>query len=263
MAEQEDPGSPALLDAGTSEPAPVIDLQRNLRGYRRLARFYDLLAVPPLTARQRREAVAQLALPRGGSVLDLGCGTGLSLTPLVAAVGPDGRVVGVDLSPDQLARARRRVEAAGWTNVLLIEANAEELALNESFDGILSTYTHDIMTSRRAIGRAVRHLKPGGRFVAVGFKRPTGWSAPLNLLVKAFYTALRIPIQWDRETSRRPWAYPEELLGPLDVRERFGGLWYEAVGVKLSGAAEGARSLQRRRSGAVRAVTAGSDERVS
>jgi len=214
------------------EPAPVIDAARYVRGYRRLAGIYDLLAVPPLTRRQRREAVALLALRPGDAVLDLGCGTGLSLPALVEAAGPEGRVVGVDLSPDQLARARQRTSAAGWKNVTLIEANAEELSLNERFDGVLCSYTHDIITSPLAVQRAVDHLKPGGRFVAMGLKRPTGWRAPVNLLLVGFYWLLRVPINWDPETSRRPWEQLERLLGPLEIRERFLGLWYRAVGVK-------------------------------
>ncbi|MBI1885853.1 MAG: methyltransferase domain-containing protein [Chloroflexi bacterium] len=212
----------------------MTDTDRTVRGYRWLARLYDLLAVPRLTARQRREAVAQLALRPGDSALDLGCGTGLSLPALAEAVGPAGRVVGADLSPDQLARARQRVEAAGWQNVSLVQANAEELDLGERFQGILACYVHDIMTSPAAAKKAVDHLKPGGRFVALGLKRPAGWLAPLNALFQLYFFVLRVPINWHPEASRRPWANLERLLGPLEIRERFFGTWYRAVGVKPS-----------------------------
>lgn len=241
------PASPAAGrdDIGQGEPSrsagesrdapsapPVIDAARNQREYRRLAGFYDLLAVPWLTTGVRREAVDRLRLRPGDSVLDLGCGTGLTLPILAGAVGPPGRVVGADLSADQLERARRRITAAGLQNVSFVQANAEELDLGEQFDGIVSTYTHDIMTSPLAIERAVAHLKPGGRFVAIGFARPTGWRSPLNLLFEAFYTALRLPINWDAETSGRPWTNLERQLWPLKVKRRFIGTWYRAVGVK-------------------------------
>ena len=212
--------------------APVIDVDRNRREYRRLARIYDLLAVPWLTSGVRREAVVQLRLKPGDTVMDLGCGTGLTLPFLLAAVGPSGRVVVADLSAEQLARAQSRAAEAGWQNVSFVEANAEELDLGDQFDGIVSSYTHDIMTSPLAVERAVAHLKPGGRFVAIGFARPTGWRSPLNIPFVAFYRAFRVPVNWDAPTSAQPWTHLEQALGPLKLKRRFLGIWYRAIGVK-------------------------------
>lgn len=55
-----------------------------------------------------RQAVVELALPRGAAVADVGCGTGRALPELRAAVGPDGTVLGIDLTPEMLADATRR-----------------------------------------------------------------------------------------------------------------------------------------------------------
>jgi SAM-dependent methyltransferase len=55
-----------------------------------------------------RQAVVELALPRGGAVADIGCGTGRALPELRAAVGPGGTVLGIDLTPEMLAEATRR-----------------------------------------------------------------------------------------------------------------------------------------------------------
>ena len=219
------------------------DIQRRRREYRRLARFYDLLAVPWLTNGVRAEAVARLGLRPGDSVMDLGCGTGLNLPMLVKAVGPNGRVVGVDLSPEQLAQAAQRVEEAGWANVFLVPGNAEELDLDEEFDGIISSYTHDIMTSAGAVERAAGHLRPGRRFVSLGFSRPTGWRSPLNIVFEAFYRLFNVPINWDRETSDRPWTYLEQRVGPVKVKQRFLGVWYRAVARRPGNERSGQASL--------------------
>ena len=89
---------------------PGPDRRAALEQYRRRAAVYDfeLALFEPL----RREAVARLALQPGETVVDLGCGTGLSLPLLRAAVGATGHVVGIEQSPDMLARARRRVAFA-------------------------------------------------------------------------------------------------------------------------------------------------------
>jgi demethylmenaquinone methyltransferase/2-methoxy-6-polyprenyl-1,4-benzoquinol methylase len=207
----------------------MIDTARVQRRYRRLARIYDWL-VAPTTARLRREAVARLSLRPGDSVLDLGCGTGLSLPLLVEAVGAEGRVVGAELSPEMLARARQKVEAAGWANVTLVQTNAEELDLGEQFDGILAYYTHDIMTSPVAVERAAAHLKPGDRFVAGGAKWATGWGAPANVVM----APLSLPFVTNRnlEAARHPWANLERLIGRLEISEQLFGTSYLAMGVK-------------------------------
>ena len=207
----------------------MIDAARVRRRYRILARFYDLWVRRP-TARARRDAVALLALRPGDAALDLGCGTGLSIPLLVEAVGPYGRVVGAELSPEMLARARQKGESAGWLNVALVQANAEELDLGEQLDGILAFYTHDIMASAVAIERVLAHLKPGGRFAAAGVKLVAGWRTPLNAITTAY--SWPAVTNWHPEVARRPWAHMERLLGHVQVRERLLGTGYLAAGTK-------------------------------
>ncbi len=71
--------------------------------------------------------VETLALPPGAVVLDLGCGTGANLSLLSAAVGPDGRVLGLERGEKMLAVARRKVDREGLTNVSLAAGDAREL----------------------------------------------------------------------------------------------------------------------------------------
>src|SRR5678815_3943442 len=71
----------------------------------------------------RHRAVSELRLQTGDVVLDVGCGTGMSFPPIQAAIGPEGRLVDIEPSPEMLARARASVQTAAWTNVTLLKAS--------------------------------------------------------------------------------------------------------------------------------------------
>lgn len=67
--------------------------------------------------RYRRETVSALGLHAGDTVIDLACGTGLNFPLLVRTVGAAGKIIGVDISPEMLAQARRRIERSDWRNI--------------------------------------------------------------------------------------------------------------------------------------------------
>ncbi|MBL8324446.1 MAG: methyltransferase domain-containing protein [Rubrivivax sp.] len=151
----------------------------SLAKYRRHAERYDRSLGPTWPIRQR--AVQGLGLRAGQRVLDVGCGTGMSLALLRSAVGEQGHVYGVDQSPEMLARARAL--AAPWPNVTLVQAAAHELRLPEAVDAVLFHYTHDILRSPCAIEHVLRCARPGARVAVAGIKYFARWLAPLNLWV--------------------------------------------------------------------------------
>jgi ubiquinone/menaquinone biosynthesis C-methylase UbiE len=99
----------------------------------------------------------------GMRVLD--CGSGAGDVSLLAArlVGPTGSVLGVDQSPDSVARATARVDALGVTNVSFRMANLTALALEERFDAIVGRFIVLYLPERdRTMAQIVSHLVPGG-----------------------------------------------------------------------------------------------------
>lgn len=110
------------------------------RVYDGWARVYDWNPVLPLVRPARREAVEALGLSPGDTVVDMGTGTGANLGLLREAVGPDGTVVGIDLSPRMLERARRRVDRHGWDNVALVRGDVRAPPVDGPVDGVLSSF---------------------------------------------------------------------------------------------------------------------------
>jgi ubiquinone/menaquinone biosynthesis C-methylase UbiE len=195
-----------------------------LRQYRSRARIYDLELMLFEPVRQR--AINLMHLKNGDRVIDVGCGTGLSLDPIESIVGAEGSIVGIEQSPDMIERARARAAEAGWHNVTLINSSVEEAAIPAAADAALFHFTHDIMRTPTAVANVVRHLKPGGRVVAAGLKWAPIRTMPLNLFV--WNAALRSTSTL--EGLARPWSNLDELLQEVEVEQMLGGTVYIASG---------------------------------
>jgi len=144
------------------------DRVQALESYRHLAPGYD--AATRFIGRKRRRAIELLRLAPGDKVLDAACGTGAALEGISRAVAPEGCVVGVEMCPQMIAQARRRVRALGLRDVTLIEAPLEEAAIPGPVDAVLFSYAHDVLRSPRALENVCKSARPGARVAAVGAK---------------------------------------------------------------------------------------------
>lgn len=206
------------------------------RRYSAGARLYDVISGERLVYRAGRTAAIELLdLSPGDVVLDLGCGTGLNLPLLAEAVGPSGLVIGLDLSPEMLAMARRR----GVPNVVIERADATafeperilELAASaghtiDGVDAVISTYAMSVFDDWRPAWERVRAvLRPGGKAAIVDMQPPTGFAAvfsPLARLACAFGGA---------DITARPWRAIEQDGVEVQRRSLRGGHVQVVVGV--------------------------------
>jgi arsenite methyltransferase len=108
-----------------------------------------------------------LDLEPGETVLDLGSGPGLDCFLAAEKVGEAGRVIGVDMTPAMLERARRNAEKGGYRNVEFREGRLESLPLGDaSVDAVTSNCVINLVPDKAAVFRQIaRVLKPGGRLV--------------------------------------------------------------------------------------------------
>lgn len=132
-------------------------------------RYPEELAGVPETAVESFAGVANPfelgRLEQGEIVLDLGCGAGTDSLVASQMVGREGRVVGIDMTPEMLGKARRAAAELGATNVEFIEAEAEKLPFeDETFDVVISNGVIDLIPDKDAVfAELFRVLRPGGR----------------------------------------------------------------------------------------------------
>jgi SAM-dependent methyltransferase len=108
---------------------------------------------------------ALASLRKGETVLDLGSGAGFDAFLSANRVGPTGKVIGVDMTPEMIAKARRNAKKDGYRNVEFRRGDIENLPVDDdSVDAIVSNCVINLVPDkRRAFQEAFRVLKPGGR----------------------------------------------------------------------------------------------------
>ena len=192
--------------------------------YREHARSYDRQT--GAFQRYRRAVVEALPVRRGQVVLDVGSGTGLCSGLLRDKVGPRGRVVGIEASPQMAAVAREHIAAEGWRNVTVVQSPAEEAQIAVTADAALFCAVHDILQSPDALRNVISRLRPGARVAAGGGKWAAPWMVGVNLQARMMHA----PYVRTFEGFGRPWRHLEQLIEDVHVREVALGAGYIMTG---------------------------------
>ena len=191
------------------------------------AALYDLISFEkPVYRIGRVRAIDQLQLRKGDCVLDIGCGTGLNFDHLRSAIGPEGRIVGVDASESMLAQAQRKVGVD--ENVDLVHGDAgrlAELASSWTFDAVIATYSLSIISQwRPAWSGALERTRNGARAAIVDLALPTGAG-------RVFDPAARLAcFTGGVDLGREPWTLVSEDLDCVTIESHRWGHVVVAVG---------------------------------
>jgi demethylmenaquinone methyltransferase/2-methoxy-6-polyprenyl-1,4-benzoquinol methylase len=159
-----------------------MDKNSIVTAYRKYADNYDLAVklyrlLGLRIGKYRKLTVDSLELSKGDFVVELGCGTGLNFPPVLDAIGPNGKLIGVDITDKMLDQARNRVEENGWKNVELIQSDIADYKFPSKLDGIFATGAIQYsLQYDNIIQRGYEALKTGKNFVIFDFKMPQGLS---------------------------------------------------------------------------------------
>jgi ubiquinone/menaquinone biosynthesis C-methylase UbiE len=184
--------------------------------YGRWSSVYDVLShATPGIRRLRASALSALDLPDDATVLDLGCGAGANIPHLRRAVGPAGRVVGVDFTEPVLARARARHD---HDNVQFVRADVTDPPIDGPVDAVVASFLGGMLPDPVATVDAWASLvRPGGAIALLDASLSDARVAwPINQLLKAVIfasapdktRALR-PAPWTTVTQRVELAHAE------------------------------------------------------
>jgi S-adenosylmethionine-diacylgycerolhomoserine-N-methlytransferase len=146
--------------------------------YRTQRHFYDLTRKYYLLGRDR--LIRHLSPPPGGSVLEIGCGTGRNLI-VAARAWPEAHFFGIDISEAMLETARAKVAKAGLSDRITLAQgdatsfDAQALFGRPAFDRVFQSYTLSMIPDwQGAIREAAAKLAPGGRVDIVDFGQQNG-----------------------------------------------------------------------------------------
>ena len=144
-----------------------------MKWYDLISPLYDV-AIRSLYEPYRKMVIQKLELQEGETVLDLGCGSGLNFEPIMAEIGPQGILVGVDVSAKMLARAKKVVNQNGWKNVRLVQQDVRRLdpvdfealiGASHPVDKILCTLGMSVFPDWQVVfDKTFSLLKSGGKY---------------------------------------------------------------------------------------------------
>jgi arsenite methyltransferase len=124
-------------------------------------------------------------LRRGERVVDVGCGAGFDTVLAAGQVGPDGRVIGVDMTPEMLTKARHNADELGLHQVEIREGLAEQLPVNDGWaDVVISNGVINLCQDKAAVFAEIhRVLRPGGtlQFADIANGNPVPDAARRNI----------------------------------------------------------------------------------
>ncbi|GAX59093.1 methylase [Candidatus Scalindua japonica] len=211
----------------------AISREEVLALYQAGAKYYDstinMLSLAGLRIKAYRSlAIDKLSLQRGNCVIELGCGTGLNFPFLMDQIGQEGQLIGVDLTPEMLDIARKRVKRSGWKNVELIQSDIATYDFPERANGVLAAgLLGYIPEYDRIIKTVSQSLLHGGHISILDGKQPEDLSSWLSGIVLKLGDSYGYTPEY---FNVRPWKSVEHYFKDTKFETRYGGMIYISSG---------------------------------
>ncbi len=205
--------------------------------YDKLAALFSAVALYPVQ-RYRKAAIRALNIQAGDTVLDIGCGTGLSFPLIEERIGPEGRLIALDYTASMLEQAANKVEAHGWQNITFIRGDAANVAalVARPVNATVAAFSLSLVPGwQQAIASAAGLLQAGGRFAVLDWQTmkargPVRVLSPVLEWLTKRYGLADPSVNFSDE---RPWS---EVMGTyltdMSYRDMHLGTTFLCTGVK-------------------------------
>lgn len=189
----------------------------------RAATTYDRIG-PGYFTHFGRRLVEMVEIAPGSTLLDVATGRGAVLFPAARRVGPKGRVVGIDISPEMVRATATEALNEGLSNIDVCCMDAEALEFpDDSFDWVLSAFSLWFFSKPdRALAEFLRVLKPGGRLGITTWETNTQYPRGFVKMIQRY-----LPPQPDRAQAAARFDTPSELESAIEAAG------FDAVDVRL------------------------------
>lgn len=217
-------------DRGNGDGSGVLDPVGVRRLYDRVAPFYDLAAKPYGwfgAGRIVDRAIEELHLQPGDTAVDLGTGTGRNLLALSEMVGPAGRVIGVDVSPEMLSRAQDKLDQRGLGNVELVQTDMARFEPPKDTAGVLATFSIEMLPNYDEVIRRLAGQVRSGRIAVCGLRHPERWPEWIIRVASALNRPFGVSEDYE---SHRPWESINSHTVDTIYEEALAGAIYVAAG---------------------------------
>jgi len=210
--------------------APSIEEIRS--SYDTGAKYYDfavrLYGLIGIRKAYRIRAVKLLGLQPGDRAVELGCGTGLNFPFIVEQIGPEGGLIGVDISPKMLAYARERVEREGWKNIELVQSDIVAYKFPDRVNAVLSTGVFGyIAECDHVIKAASQALVPDGRLAILDGKRSERLPSLIFKLILRLSRSFGVTSDY---FEKRTWESVERCFRETAFEQMYKGMFYISYG---------------------------------
>lgn len=212
------------MDKSSDDKNLTLSMKDTIRKYAKHASGYDASA--NRTMKIRKETINGLNLKRGDVVLDIACGTGLSFNFILEEIGPEGRIIGIEISPEMAKRAIERVRENGWKNVEVQIGPVESSTIPKDVTAVLFNYTHDVIQSEVALLKIFEAIQNDAHVSISGMKLISG---PLSIFNWYVYR-LAAPYMSTFQGLNKPWSKIEKFVPLLKIKETMFGSGYIATG---------------------------------